>query len=187
MPTIAEILYALRGFGRLFQADPQGLEFFDRSVAGFWRSFRVAFLVLPAYAILIPWQLMAHPPTGGWQRVILVEMLMYIISWLAFPVAAFEICRRIGRETPYFGLIVVYNWSSIVWIAVSIVAVGLQLSPSLGWLGQAIAILGQIAILVFVWFIARIALSVDGMTAFFFAILELGLTWFLWVVKSYIE
>src|SRR5262245_21915267 len=96
MLPLIEIAYALRGLWRLVHLDPRGLEYFDRSIGGFWRSFRVAFLVLPAYVLLIPARMTMDPPTGSWQRIFAVEILIYLISWLVFPVAAYE--RRVGTE-----------------------------------------------------------------------------------------
>ena len=51
MPTVVEFVYVLRGLSRLVQFDIGGLGYFDRSIEGFWRSFRVALLIAPLYNV----------------------------------------------------------------------------------------------------------------------------------------
>jgi len=187
MLPLLEIAYALRGLWRLVHLDPRGLEYFDRSIAGFWRSFRVAFLILPAYALLIPARMTLDPPTAGWPRIFAVEILTYIIGWIAFPVAAYEICRRIGRENEFPGLIVIYNWANVPSVVLWIIVVGFLVSPSLIGLGILLSYATQAALFGFVWFISRTALGVDGMTALVFAILDFGLSKILSELTHFME
>jgi hypothetical protein len=186
MPLL-EIVYALRGLWRLVHLDPHGVDYFDRSIAGFWRSFRVAFLVLPAYVLLIPARMTLDPPSGSWERIFAVEILTYLIGWLAFPVAAYEICRRIGRDAEYPGLVVVYNWASIPSVLLLIIVAGCLISPSLLWLGILLSYATQAALFGFVWFISRTTLGVDGMTALIFAVLDFALSKILGGLTHFME
>src|SRR5215475_13559901 len=108
MTMIVEVAYVFRGLRRPIQFDARGLEYFDRSIAGFWRSFRVALLVAPFFAIIIPYNLELIQPTASWQHIMLTEILIYIIMWTLYPTVAYEICRLLGREADYPGYIVVY-------------------------------------------------------------------------------
>jgi len=176
MLPFLEIAYALRGLWRLVHLDPRGLDYFDRSIGGFWRSFRLALLLLPPYALLIPARMTISPPSASWLQVMIVEILIYIVSWFIFPVAAYEICRRIGRSAEYVGLIVVYNWSNILSVALNVVVVGFALSPSLVLLAYLLFYLGQAAWFGYVWFISRAALGIDGMIALIFAVLDFAIS-----------
>jgi len=162
----AEIVYALHGISRLIRFDRGGLDYFDRSIQGFWRSFSVALLVAPFYALLIPAKLEAIKPTVGWAEVIAIEVLAYIVAWLLYPTVAYEICRRLGRQSEYPGFIAVYNWSSILFVGTQLVirlptVFGVASVGLAGWL-NAIAI-GFFQL--YLWFVAREALKVNGITA----------------------
>jgi hypothetical protein len=187
MPSFAEMNHAVRGIWRLVHLDARGLDHFDRSVAGFWRSFHVAVLVLPAYAVLIPANLAMHPPTGGWQRIMAVELLIYIFAWLAYPVIAYEICRLMKRTDEYVGFIVVYNWSSILGVALSLAVAAAITGGVPRGLCSLLLYLGYGGLLFYTWFISRLALNIDGMTATIFPILEFGLSETLAELKGYME
>ena len=49
----AELRLALVGSLRLARGDRGGLDCFDRSLEGFWRSFRAAIIAYPLYLILL--------------------------------------------------------------------------------------------------------------------------------------
>ena len=48
IPSPLEIAYGIYGAWRLARLDVTGMEVFDRTVAGFWKSFFAAVLVAPA-------------------------------------------------------------------------------------------------------------------------------------------
>jgi hypothetical protein len=166
MPTIVEFVYVLRGLRRLIQFDVGGLGYFDRSMEGFWRSFRVALLLAPLYSIIIPLHLEMIKPTVGWPHIMIIEILVYIVSWLLYPIVAYEICRLMGREAEYPGYIVVYNWSRIlivtaqvlVWMPTLMGITEAETSTSLFWVVY-------VMFLVYLWFIARAALRIDPFSA----------------------
>jgi hypothetical protein len=166
MPTIVEFVYVLRGLRRLIQFDVGGLGYFDRSIEGFWRSFRAALLLAPLYSIVIPLNLELIRPTVGWQHIMIIEILAYIVSWLLFPLVAYEICRLIGRDAEYPGYIVVYNWSKILIVAAQVLV----------WLPTVMGItdaetsaglyrVAYVAFLIYLWFIARASLRIDAFSA----------------------
>jgi hypothetical protein len=166
MPTIVEFVYVLRGLRRLIQFDVGGLGYFDRSIEGFWRSFRAALLLATLYSIVIPLNLELIRPTVGWQHIMIIEILAYIVSWLLFPLVAYEICRLIGRDAEYPGYIVVYNWSKILIVTAQVLV----------WLPTVMGItdaetsaglyrVAYVAFLIYLWFIARAALRIDAFSA----------------------
>ena len=174
MPTLLEITRAVAGLWRLAQFDTSGLDYFDRSIAGFWRSFRVAFLVAPIEGWLFVMQIQQTGLAVSWGRTLAVEILVYIVGWFLFPVAAYEICRRIDRDAEYPGYIAVYNWSAVGGAALHLVAavpamlglVSIDASLTLSWL----------VYLVYLWFIAKHSLKVEGPVAAGFVFLDFVLS-----------
>ena len=55
---------ALAGSLRLARGEPTGLSYFDRSLDGFWRSFRAAVICYPLYLLLLSMRV----SVGDWQR-----------------------------------------------------------------------------------------------------------------------
>jgi hypothetical protein len=166
MPPFAEIRYAVRGLWRLLQFDPSGLEFFDRSIAGFWRSFRVALLIAPFYALPIPYKLAMISPTAAWQQIMLVQILTYVVAWFLYPVVAYELCRWLRREEEYVGYIVTYNWSATI-LATADVLVWL---PTFAGMtapdtSAALGTVAYYAFFIYLWFLTRIALKIDSASA----------------------
>lgn len=166
MPIFVEFVYVLRGLRRLVQFDVGGLGYFDRSIEGFWRSFRVALLIAPFSAIIIPYELELIKPTVGWQHLMLTETLFYIVGWVLFPTVAYEICRYMNRETEYPGYIVVYNWSTLLLVAAEVIV---WLPTLMGITATATShnlhLLVDHIYLVYLWFIARATLRIDPFSA----------------------
>src|SRR6201987_1340891 len=163
MPTTAwlEMRLALVGALRLAKGDRGGLSCFDRSLDGFWRSFRAAVIAYPLYLVLLAMRV----TVAEWQRaggpvLVTLETLGYVIAWVAFPLIMLAVTRRLGRAYRYFDFMVPYNWSQVPQSAL-FVLVGLETES--GVLGaspaQAIEAAAAIAVLVYVWFIARVALE----------------------------
>ena len=179
MPAAAwlEVRLALFGALRLAKGDRGGLSCFDRSLDGFWRSFRAAVIAYPLYLILlmmrvtvIEWQ-----RSGGWY-IVTVETIAYVIAWVAFPLAMITVTRWIDRAHRFFDFMVPYNWSQLPQSAL-FVLVGLEAES--GVLGtqpaQVIDLAAAIAVLVYEWFIARVSLETTASAAAFVVLVDLVL------------
>ncbi len=166
MLSLAEIGPAVYGAWRLAHFDANGMRYFDRSIEGFWRSFRVALLAAPFSALLIAIQLSGMHVAGGWFRIVTGETIVYVISWVAFPLAIYYLAEVIDRRAQYVGFIVAYNWSALIqlglFVPVSILAYS-GILPS--GLAGPVTIGAQIALLVYEWFIVRTALGLAGFAA----------------------
>jgi hypothetical protein len=93
---------------------------------------------------------------------------------VAFPLLILPLARRLDRENRFLPFMVAYNWSQIPQ-AVLFVLIGLDgvtglLPPSVV---QVAGLLSVIAVLVYQWFIARVALAVTGAQATLVVILDL--------------
>jgi hypothetical protein len=105
----------------LFKGDRQGIREFDVSVEGFWRSFGVIVLLLPAIGILVAAQrsmLLTSSaysldtfPTAAflWSRVV-----AYGIGWVDYPLALALLARPLGIGKRFVPLVVALNWSSLI-------------------------------------------------------------------------
>jgi hypothetical protein len=96
----------------------------------------------------------------------LVESIAYVLSWVAYPVVVEWLTRRLGCRDRFEGYLAAYNWSMVLQNAAVFpitILVGLGLLPlpvgQLLWFGVFLAIL------LYVFLIARTALAVPTGTA----------------------
>src|SRR3984885_633972 len=159
----AEARLALTGALRLARGDPRGLACFDPSEDGFWHSFRAAVICYPLYLILLAFPIeLGQVPEVDAFRVLAVETIHYVISWVAFPLLMLPLVDWLQRGTRYFGFMVAYNWCQLpqmaLFAAVALVGGAGLLSP----MGVLIAdLIVGIAALAYEWYISRVALAVS--------------------------
>lgn len=175
--TWAEVRWALVGCLRLARGDRGGLAYFDRSVDGFWRSFLSAFLCYPFFLLLLTMRTsLAEWNTAGGLRIVLIETIGYVISWVAFPLVMLSVLRWIGREQRYFDFMVPYNWcqlpQSALFMLVGLESAAGALSDPVS---QAIEIAAAAAVLFYEWYIARVALEASGSGATLVVLVDLVL------------
>ncbi len=166
IPSPLEITYGLFGAWRLARLDVTGMEVFDRSVAGFWKSFFAAVLVAPAYLLMVLLELSEMAVTAGPLRIFIVQSLVYVIVWLAYPLIMYYLAEQIGRAEKYIGFIVALNWAAVIQMLAFLPIIffnTVELLPqtALGLLTLAIFL----AILFYQGFITRTALGVSGPAA----------------------
>src|SRR5258708_2364756 len=114
--ALAEAWLALAGTLRLARGDPGGLDCFDWSVGGFWRSFRAAILCYPLYLILFTFPVVL----GGTPvvevdagRFYAVESIHFVMSWVAFPLIVLPIADFFGRGDRFLIFVTAYNWCQV--------------------------------------------------------------------------
>ena len=172
-----EVQLALAGCLRLARGDRGGLACFDRSLDGFWRSFRAAVISYPLYLMLLAMRVSVAEwqQSGGW-RIVTVETIGYVVAWVAFPLLMLSVVRWIGRAHRFFEFMVAYNWcqvpQSALFVLVGLVSAGGVLSAQAS---EAMDMAAAIATLLYEWFIARVALDTTGLVAVFVVLLDLVL------------
>jgi hypothetical protein len=173
----AEAWLALTGALRLAHGDRGGLLCFDRSLDGFWRSFRAAAVTYPLYLVLLTMRVsLAEWQRSGGGRIVLVETIGYVIAWVAFPLVMLAVTRWIGRAHRFFDFLVPYNWCQVPQSALFVVVGMATESGILGDpAGESLDIVAAIATLVYEWYIARVALDTTGSTAAFIVLVDLVL------------
>jgi hypothetical protein len=119
MISLAEFEIALLGLLRLARFDAGFAGFFDLSAQGARRSFRLAFPLLPI--VLLMWHLNDSWAEGtDMARVVLGELVGYALNWICYPLLLFYAGRAIDREARVYGAIAVYNWLSVLSVALQL-------------------------------------------------------------------
>jgi len=163
----AEARLALTGALRLARGDPRGLACFDPSEDGFWHSFRAAVICYPLYLILLAFPIeLGQVPEVDAFRVLAVETIHYVISWVAFPLLMLPLVDWLQRGDRFFGFMTAYNWCQV---PQTVVFAAIALAGGVGLLstdGLLIAdLIAGLAALVYEWYVSRVALAVSGMRA----------------------
>ncbi len=157
----AETSAALRGLWRLARLDRGGLALFDRSAAGFWRSYTAYLIAYPgSLAIAI---MQARDDGPGAARLI-AETLGYVIVATLFPLVATWLTRLLGRGERLFDYLVPYNWSIVIQVYLALAWFTL-LMPDLES-GRGLVLLANVALMsalmLFQGVIARIGLDIQA-------------------------
>jgi len=166
MAPLVEILKSLYGAYRLARFAPDGLNAFNFTPTGFFRSFTAAALVAPFFLTLLVGRFAASQDPPVFVRYLLLETIAYVISWCAFPLVMKGLCRSLDRRHKYIQFIVAYNWSMVPQnvIYISIIVLGY-----IGVLSEGMT--NGFALMVLIWslaytgFVARISLDVPPITA----------------------
>jgi hypothetical protein len=173
-PTLNEMVRSIYGVVRLARFDARGAELLEGTPEAAARSFWVAALVLPFQVLIVASQTDFDIPEGAIYYLILVEALAYVVSWTAFPVIMEMIARPLEREKEFFAMVVAYNWSAVIRTAIRLPQVLLLLGNVLTEDEAAsLGLVVLVAILVYVGFIFRTTLRIDGFTAAGLVVLKL--------------
>jgi hypothetical protein len=177
MPTTAwlEVRLALVGAFRLAKGDRGGLSCFDRSLDGFWRSFRAAIIAYPLYLMLLTMRVsITEWERSGGLLIVTVETIAYIVAWAAFPLIILTLARRIDRAHRFFDFMVPYNWSQVPQTAL-FVLIGIEAESGVlsAPAAQAIELAAAMGVVVYEWFIARVALDTTVYAAAFIVFVDL--------------
>jgi hypothetical protein len=180
MITRREIVASLTGAYRLVLRDPAGMQFFDVTIGGFWRSFFAAVIAAPGYAFVVELRLADQLAADHVMHAYLVEAAVYVVGWLAFPLAAYYLTGALDRRRQYVGYIVAYNWAGVLQMALYVVASGLAAGDLLPRpVEAAVAVGAMVAVLFYQFNIARIALDIGPAPAIGFVALDFMISLFL--------
>ncbi|MGF1560729.1 MAG: hypothetical protein ACFB3T_00960 [Geminicoccaceae bacterium] len=170
-----ELALGLRGAWRLARFDTGGMDDFTLTLAGFWRSFIAALLVLPGYAILVGEEMVAREADIGFWRIIMVEGGVYVLGWVLFPLVAMLLTRLLDLSHRFVPLIVASNYAA-VWQTLAFVVVAAFARFVPGDLSTLALLAVVIAVLTYQWFVTRTALQTQGPTAFGIVMVDLLLS-----------
>ncbi|WP_420403157.1 hypothetical protein [Nisaea sp.] len=165
VPGASEIVRALYGCWCLALNRPGAIELFDRSEAGFWRSFFAAVLALPGILISEVAHGRAEWLAGDFFDWISFA-LRYAVYWLAFPFVAVLIAEKIGALGRILDFLVPYNWLSLpfVYITCLFYLLGSGGGVMAGLFGT-LSVLPWVLVVLLRWRWARDLLGVSGLMA----------------------
>ncbi len=178
MPRKEEIAAALYGAFVLARFDVRGMQHFDVSLQGFWRSFFALVLVLPfgLYSLV-----QNYPETEAspmW--VVLIVAAYYVIDWISFPLVMIPIARRMGLSQTYIPFIIASNWSTVIQSALFFllsVVVQTNVLPLLAM--QMISLMIPIYAFMYQVFVVRVALAASALLAVAVTLLNFVLSYWL--------
>ncbi len=150
------------------------MRWFDRTIEGVWRSFRVAGLVAPGWALVLYLHDLSGSPPPDLARYVVAQATAYVMLWVAFPLVLAHLAPIIDREEELADFIVAYNWSAIPQMAIMLPLAFLLSTQTdvSGWI-QALVLVGRLALFVYEWFIVRTALRLGGFAAAGVVVLDL--------------
>jgi hypothetical protein len=172
-PSPQETSYALYGVWRLARLDPNGLSFLKDTEDAFWKSFFAAVICLPPYVVLAVIQLSQIELVAPMLKIFLVESISYVISWVAFPLAAWHLVQMLDRQECYIRYIVAFNWSKVIQILVFLPFALAGASGLFGSLSGLVSLAVTALLLAYIWYITKHALKVAGGPAAGLVILDL--------------
>ncbi len=167
IPPWSEVQLAVGGALRLAVGDRRGLGYFDLTIDGFWRSFHAAVLCYPLYLLLLAFRVSSeHWAQSGVPTILVVESIGFVITWTAFPLLILPLARLFGRENRFLPFMVAYNWSqlpqTVLFALVGLDGASGLMSPAAAAFAQ---LASAVAVLIYEWYIARVALLVTGAQA----------------------
>jgi len=166
VPSYREAAYALYGSWRLALLDRQGTNCFLDPPDAVIRSFFAAVLVAPPYFILLLLHLSELRLQADFLSVLLIELLVYAISWLVFPVAAIALAEPMGFRPTLWRFLVAYNWTKVLqtlfYLPLALLAASNALPDDLGGAGSAV---GAVLVLIYSWYVTKVPAAVSGPAA----------------------
>ncbi len=129
--SVAEIIKNLIGATHIFLRNEKCLGFFTIDLRAFWQSFWCAVILLPIYLIMVFTnryfsESMNASAYDNVFRLLSVEIIAYIISWVLWPVAMLYVVKMIDRKNNYFSYIILYNWSAAPMLALGFIVTILE-------------------------------------------------------------
>ncbi len=167
MLMYSEIRNALIGSFLLAKRDVRGLQFFDVTIDGFWRSFLAVVLIAPFYVLYALQEIEITHQINMLGSVpvistgfVAARVTLLGLEWVIFPVAMILITRLLGLWPKYVPYIAIYNWSSLfISLALTPAAV-LYFSGIISTqMAATINLFAVLFILYFRWYIAKTVLE----------------------------
>lgn len=142
MPSWIEFRLGCQGLYRLALFNRGFLGYFDRSTAGALRSFGLALPILPLFLWLV-W-LNLDRPVPSMLLYLAAKTVGYAYGWILFPFIILNAGRLLHRDSEAVGCITIYNWTSVLWLALQLPV------TALGALGLASDVTGLLNLVLFI-------------------------------------
>lgn len=161
MITLGEITKGLYGACRLARGDRGGLAWFDASPEGALRSFYAALIAFPIASALLIFDLSRISVGASTLKIALVYVLAYALDWAAYPLVVHGLAPNMGYQAHFLRYIPALNWSRVLELAVLLPG-GAIIASGVGGPLQILPLILFAAVVVYHWFVAKVALDISG-------------------------
>ncbi|MEM7425804.1 MAG: hypothetical protein AAF441_06895 [Pseudomonadota bacterium] len=156
-----EIAASLIGAMRLFRRDAAGLQDFNMTEDGFWRSFFAMALAGPM--AICTSLILSEPGNHAASALIARNSATLVLQWFAFVMLMYYFTLTIGLAHRFMHFVIVSNWCTVV-------ASGIILVPALfhvfGLTSRSLSLFAAFFLLIvmlsYYWFVARETLETSG-------------------------
>lgn len=171
------IYRSLKGAWELAKLNPKGMDYFDLSAEGFWRSFWAIAVVAPFFLL---WLLIIQKMTqdNGIGAPFLSEAVGFFIGLPFFAIFMGIFTRFLKIDSFYAPMIIAYNWMSVIIYGFVLPITLLSLpSPISSDIAKTVYVLGFGYLhIVVLWFLFKTSLRISGFLAAGVLIFSLLLT-----------
>lgn len=178
--SLKDITQSLYGAFRLAKGDKTGLSYFNTTYTAFWKSFYALILIAPVFCILL---IVKYDSTGeniSSIRFGSIYIITYIIGWVAFPLIVFHILNFTSMGDKFIRYIVAYNWASVLQNFIYLpFAILVEARIFSGFPATIIGLILLSIVLVYTWFITKVALETTNIFVTSIVIIDLFLSIFL--------
>ncbi len=175
---LAYLTRSIYGAWRLARLDPGGMNYFDLTIEGFWRSFMVALYIAPLYLLARLPEVPTYAARDiGMAPFVLGALSSYALAWVAFPLAMIVLTKVFDLSARYVSFIVAYNWAQMIQVAALLPFILLALvldEPPVLLVFVRIAV--HLSIFFYQWFVTRTALGAPGLLAAGVVALDLAIS-----------
>jgi len=157
---------SLRGAWELAKLNPKGMDYFDLSAEGFWRSFWAIAVVAPFFLLWV-YIIQKITQENPVPQPILSEVIGYFIGLPFFAIFMAIFTRFLKIETCYSAMIIAYNWMSvIIYAAVLPISLLLVPSPFSSSAAEVVYLLAFVYLhIIVLWFLFKTSLRISGFLA----------------------
>jgi hypothetical protein len=177
LPRLAEVSAGLYGAWRLARLDRRAMDWFERGPEGTARSFWAATICFPGFIALLALRVTPHEwAQGGVAHILLVESIGYVAGWAAYPLATLGFCAALRIGGGGYDYVTAYNWSQILETGLFLIVAGIAALHLLSDTAASfLSLIVLVLVLLYEWFIARIATQAGGGAATALVLIDLVL------------
>lgn len=172
-----ETLASIYGAFRLACGDASGLNYFNATYEGFWRSFSAAIIIAPIFIIFLSIQYLYDSGNINLMRFFYIHSIAYVTVWVAFPLLIFHLANLLHFNQGVVCYIISYNWCSLlqnlIYLPFAIIVGAFQIQ---GGIINTIGVFLLGLIVLYTWFISKVALNISSLFAIVIVVIDLMLS-----------
>ncbi len=158
---------SLAGAWQLIKLNPQAMDYFDKSVDGFWKSFWAIILVAPLFFLGLGVSFDAAVEQGH-QVSFTAHVIEFLLRLPLIALVMVYFTKFLRIDTHYSEMIVAFNW---LWVLSNYIILPLSMLISTGIIPIEVGTLLVVVVAVYLelyvtWFLFKTSLKISGWLAF---------------------